>query len=518
MKRFPLLTVLLVAAMLLSSVAAVAAPAPAVSQTAPQSPALDVSSAPPVQEAPPDKEASQADCALLDDPAARDMMSGMFETKLLNLCGRTNELGRVASSTPERAPQVGVDVLVNDPAPEVNASSRTQSETSIALNENTGTICSGYNDSYSGVVQGLGYTGFSNSTDGGATFVDRGALGAASFGDPSVFWRRADGLFYLGTIHSSGMGLWRSNDDCETMTFVGTPHVGSGDDKELFAVDNFPGSPYYGRIYMAWTNFNVGGGTIQAIYSDDASTWSSPVNLSNAGTDVQGAWPYVAPNGDVYVAWVRWNPYPSGNIDVEIVKSTNGGVSWSFVTNPMSNQVNPRAAAPTASCGRPALNGNIRYLPSPQIAVTPNGDLHVVYSYDPDGYNTGDVVNVYYRRSTDGGATWGPEFQLNDDATTNDQWFPSLSAGPTGRVVAAWYDRRADANNFDFTYWMRVSDDGGTTWAPSFQVSDVPSGVVLDPNLATCYHGDYDQQVQDASSGYIQWSDDRTVQSTDPNV
>ena len=216
---------------------------------------------------------------------------------------------------------------------------------------------------------------------------------------------------------------------------------------------------------------------------------------------------------------MRWNPYYTGPIDIEVVRSTNGGTSFSFVTDPMSGEINPRASSPTSSCGRPALNGNIRYLPSPQIAVSANGDLHVVYSYDQDGLNTGDVVDVFYRRSTDDGATWVPEVQLNDDGTLTDQFFPTVSVGDGGRVVSTWYDRRNDvAGNLLFDYYMRVSEDGGATWAASERVSDVSSPVVLDPNLATCYHGDYDTQVQYNGLAYIQWSDDRTVQSTDPNV
>ena len=53
---------------------------------------------------------------------------------------------------------------------------------------------------------------------------------------------------------------------------------------------------------------------------------------------------------------------------------------------------------------------------------------------DPDGYNTGDVINVYYRRSTDNGATWAPEVLLNDDATTHNQFFPTISASATGSI------------------------------------------------------------------------------------
>ena len=370
---------------------------------------------------------------------------------------------------------------------------------------------------------GAGFSGFSRSTDGGATWVDGGAFpsgaGSANTGDPSMTWRRLDGYFYYAALHAGGLGLWRSTDDCSTFTWVGKIHVGTNDDKELMAIDNTPTSPYYGLMHVAWTNFSDG--RIYETYSADGGTiWSAPVALSAAGLAVQGAWPTVAANGDIFVAWVYWQSYPAGPIDIQIVRSTNGGTSFAVVTNPLTGGINPRASAPTTTCSRPALNGNIRYLPSPQITVSPNGNLHVVYSRDPDGYNTGDVVNVYYRRSTDSGATWGSEVLLNDDATTTDQFFPTVSAGPTGRIVATWYDRRLDANNLLFDYYMRVSHDGGATWQPSQRVSDVSSPIYLDPSLNTCYHGDYDQQIQDAGKAYIQWSDDRNVQSghQDPDI
>jgi hypothetical protein len=472
-------------------------------------------------QAPAAVEKTETACSLLDDPAARQKMSGMFETKLLYACGRTDELGKVTSpaASAPNAPLLGTDVQVNDSTGETGATA-TQSETSLARNENTGTLCSGYNDAYSGVVLGQGYTGFSNSTDGGATFVDRGALDANSFGDPSMIWRRSDGKFYFAALHSNGLGIWRTDDDCQTFVFQSMIHTGSGDDKELLAVDNNIASPYYGRIYNAWIDFNAGS-RIYVTYSDDGTTWSTPVAVSAVAASVQGAWPAVAPNGDVVVSWVRWNPYFSGPIDIEVVRSTNGGTSFSAVTNPLTGAVNPYDNTATSSCGRPALNGNIRYLPSGQIAVSPNGDLHVVYSYDPDGFNTGDVVDVFYRRSTDNGATWNPEVLLNDDGTTTDQWFPTVSAGPTGRIVATWYDRRLDTgSNLLFDYYMRVSEDGGATWQPSVRVTDTSSPVYIDPGLAACYHGDYDTQIQDAAFVYIQWSDDRNILSAhnDPDV
>ena len=489
------------------------------------------SAAPPAQGEPPqDKAGGQPNCALLDDPAKRARMSGAFETKLLIDCGRVDELGQVMPAgpvAPFRPDDLGLDVLVNDPTGEQpTASQYTQSETSLARNDDSSVICSTYNDAYDGLVAGLGFTGYSSSTDKGATWVDHGGIDPvsnAARGDPATVYSRRDDTFYEASLHTNGLGLWDLGSGCDDSTFVGMIHTGGGDDKELMAVDNNPSSPYYGRLYVAWTDFNVGGGQIHVTYSDDGTTWSTPVAASDSFVDVQGAWPVVDPvANDLYVAWVRWNPYSAGPIDIEIVRSTDGGDTFSFVANPITGQVNPYDNAATSSCGRPALNGNIRYLPSPQIVVDRNRNLHVVYSYDPDGNGTGDVVNVYYRRSTDQGATWGPEIQLNDDVTLTDQWFPALAVNDNGVVGTFWYDRRDDpANNYQFYYYKAVSYDNGLTFQPNERVSDVPSNVILDSALATCYHGDYDTSIADVTRFYVQWSDDRPagpVNQEDPNI
>lgn len=466
------------------------------------------------------QEDTQPDCALLDDPVSRGLMSAMFERRILVACDRMNEFGAVVSDPGifDLGP-LGTDVMVSDPTGDSGVS-QTQSETSIALSEDTGTICSGYNDSYSGVVLGQGYTGVSGSHDGGSSFTDLGSL-RNSYGDPSMVWRKSDGAFYIASLYNPyGLGLWKSTDDCQSFTFAGKITNGSSDDKELMVVDNNPDSPYYGRMYVAWTDF-AAGGRIRLTHSDNAITWSNPIYLSDSGADVQGAWPAVAPNGDLYVGWVRWNPYYTGPIDIEIARSTNGGVSASLVTNPVSGVVNPYNILATSFCYRPALNGRIRYLPSPQLAIAPNGCLSVVYSYDPDTRGIGDVIDVYYRRSCDNGATWEPEIRLNDDGTTTDQWFPTVSAGADGNIASTWYDRRLDqAGNMLFDYYVRTSNDGGLTWDASTRVSDVSSPVYLDPNLATCYHGDYDQQLQTDNTVYVQWSDDRAIHDGhhDPDV
>ena len=458
-------------------------------------------------------------CALLDDSVKRPLMDGVLN-HLLRACGREHELGGNIQSGDGIAdlgaqPTGGIDVPVNDPAGDSGVS-QTQSETSIAINRTTGTVCVGYNDAFHR-VQGEGVTGFSRSTDGGLTFTDRGALDPDSDGDPSLVWRHADGTFYFATLANGGVGLWRSTDDCETFDPAGMVHDGPSDDKEMMTVDNSPSSPFYGNLYVAWTDFGTGGEIRFSASSDGGATWSDPVRASSVNTSVQGAWPAVASNGDLYVAWTR---FASGLFSIEAARSTDGGRTFTPLPPPAVDRVKPEDAAASATCARSALNGHIRHSPFPQLAVGPDAAIHIVYAADPDGPGVGDSADVFYRRSSDLGGSWEPEIRLNDDQTSSDQFFPTLSVGAGNVVTVSWYDRRHDPANLMLDHYQRLSQDGGRTWGPNERVSDVSSPVALDPAMATCYHGDYDTHLQTGDLALVQWSDDRNVHGggNDPDV
>jgi len=69
-------------------------------------------------------------------------------------------------------------------------------------------------------------------------------------------------------------------------------------------------------------------------------------------------------------------------------------------------------------------------------------------------------------------------------------------------------------------YYQAFSYNGGLTWETNQRMSDVSTPIYLDPDLATCYHGDYDTHVQTATHAVTQWSDDRNLMNghNDPDV
>ena len=178
--------------------------------------------------------------------------------------------------------------------------------------------------------------------------------------------------------------------------------------------------------------------------SDSGTTFSAPTVISNSGAAHETD--SLAAEGDdaFAVTFVRTRTVRDtccdrdlGNLVVH--RSTDAGASWQH-------------AVPLTSAG-----GAFRV----SIAVS-LPYVHVAWS----DYR-GDRWAIYYRRSTDGGATWEPEEQLVPPALDGTNR-PQLAA--IGKTVhLTWMDDR-DGNGPCYvlphcteTYYMR-SVDGGKTW------------------------------------------------------
>lgn len=110
----------------------------------------------------------------------------------------------------------------------------------------------------------------------------------------------------------------------------------------------------------------------------------------------------------------------------------------------------------------------------PRIAVDDEA-VHVAWEDDRT-----DDYNVFYTRSTDGGASFGPDEQLND--TYYGARVKLIDHGD--RLHMAWVQYHGD-NGWPGTWssgdagiiWYKSSDDSGATWSEEFRVSqneDIP--------------------------------------------
>lgn len=439
--------------------------------------------------------------------------------------------------------------------------STVQSETSHSVDGSR--IVATWNDSSEFATGGLmgltSLTGFGFSQDGGATFTDSGLLapptGFILTGDPGIVVDNS-GEFYFSTMAINGLGdsngnigVAASTSTSPNVTFgnvVLIPRFNTGGsiDKELLAVDK-SGGAFDGRVYVAWTEFVGSSGRM--IFSRSTSTsplaFSAPVQLSPSDTAVhQGTNLAVGPSGEVYVVWGRY-VFAGSSVssqEIHVVRSNDGGVTFANpdATDPAATKT---IASPAPTPDLMTSNGiNVRTRCFPYVAVdsTPigsptRGNVYVVFQSDPDGSDP-DRSDIFFTRSTDGGATWsalrsitsGPGVTLGRDLTDNDNWQPTIAVSDRGEINVSFYDRREDTGtgdgdpaNTQMRIYRALSTDGGTTWCnePLSSVAFAPS-VGFDPIIVSTYMGDYNWGTADGNEFQFSWGDCRNLVTNPPGA
>jgi hypothetical protein len=221
-----------------------------------------------------------------------------------------------------------------------------------------------------------------------------------------------------------------------------------------------------GHVHVVWSDFTPGNWEIYYKKSTDGgSTWMTGQRLTwNSGNS---QFPAVAIDSSGHVH-VVWNDDSSGNSEIYYMKSTNGGASW------LPSQ---------------RLTLTSGYSDDPAIAVDSSGNVHVVWDDDTPGN-----FEIYYMKSTNGGASWLPSQRLtwNNGSSINT----AIAVDTFGRVYVVWPD--FTPGNYEIYY--RKSTNWGASWLPSQRLT-WNSGISAWPAIAVDSSGNIHAVWRDDTPG-----------------
>ena len=255
---------------------------------------------------------------------------------------------------------------------------------------------------------------------------------------------------------------------------------------------------------------------------DGGATFSPPGPLTDPVMHV-GAPKIAAASGKLFVTW---HQEADNALQILFTRSDDGGASWTPLARPLGPGAFPALDAsgswvqvvfnnPQRASGISEIflasskDGGQTFSPAAMVSsddrisswtatVAASGsNVHVAWTDERDDIDAGGVLHdcgakmaadcheeEYYRRSLDGGATWGPEQRLTFDAPGRpaSSWCPSLSASGDD-LHLVYFDLRTGR----WEVYHRRSIDGGATWqgeASLTQMLGAPDSNWLRPSLA----------------------------------
>jgi hypothetical protein len=189
-------------------------------------------------------------------------------------------------------------------------------------------------------------------------------------------------------------------------------------------------------VHVVWMDDRNSNWEIYYKHSTDRGlTWSPDTRLTNDPNVSE--YPSIAVSGtSVHVVWDDYRDDPQGEIYYK--RSTDNGLTWDTVDNRLT-----RASG---------------YSLVPSVSVT-NSFVHVVWHDYRD-----NNFEIYYKRSTNGGLTWGADTRLTFTPFSSGN--PSISAQDTNVQLVfgsfrtgTWY------------IYHKQSEDTGLTWSPDKLIS-----------------------------------------------
>jgi hypothetical protein len=285
----------------------------------------------------------------------------------------------------------------------------------------------------------------------------------------------------------------RSTDSGVTWTRVTADHSNSGTDKPILAVRGRDVYVVYNHSQKVWCSSSHDGGatfTSVNINQNGKLGWS----LAGGGT--------VDPSGNVFFAWAGYtqNGGAKGAVNLYVSKSTNAGASWATSTLDVSGAPYDCSAQ---LCGWAYLGA--------QMTLTSDA-AGTVYALWNAGPTDKAAERIYFAKSNDAGATWSPKQDVSTAAVGVEHSFPAIAARGAGDVRISWMDARNGAGLWNVYY--RSSTDGGATWTPEADLSTYVSGFAyIQPAGFAFPFGDYfEMDVDDQGTTHVVWGEGANYQ------
>jgi hypothetical protein len=171
----------------------------------------------------------------------------------------------------------------------------------------------------------------------------------------------------------------------------------------------------------------------------------------------------VDPDQNVFVAWAGYTARDGvkGRVNLYISKSSDGGTTWT--TSLMDSSGAPPGCA-AFHCEWGYLGAQIT------IASDEAGTLYALWNSS----RTDKVPSrIYLATSTTAGETWSAKLGVSRAPGGTEHAFPAVSAGAAGDVRIAWMDTR---NAPLWNLYYRSSSNGGATWSPEVRLSSYVPG------------------------------------------
>ncbi len=342
------------------------------------------------------------------------------------------------------------------------------------------------------------------TTDGGVTWLRQPSTNNSGNGDGVPVWvPGGTGNHAVYTALTNGsppqLSASRSTDSGVTWTNLGnSPAIPAQfNDREYLWKDRNPASPYYGRIYVTFTEFDSGASgsfdTIVVRYStDEGTSWSTPVSVVDPLTlNTQGLSQFgslaVQPDGGIVAGWRQGTFGGTNTTKFKWSRSTDGGatfpISGTIATIPVNQSISFNTTSP----------GGFRWGDAPTITADPtDGTLYMSFISLRTAGNTSSAA-TYVARSSNNGATWSTPVIVDNSQPTRYQYFPWIAVSKD-HTVHVQYGAQASATASNVAQFYAQSTDLGVTWSAPFMLSNASY-------TATGFMGDYQGMDIGADAG-----------------